>query len=539
MTLPSTAAPDWLTKSDLTQFLRCRQGFVLLRSGDVAESAAVGTSERAVIEAGTGFDRAARSEATPIVDDDGKPVAIADLFATDTFVLTDHLFVNRDLRFRGIPDGVSMASGELQPLEIKHRTQHQLSDLFELAFYWLLLEPYRLVPRADPVGWLQLADGAGGRSAPIRLDIPAEVLAEVREVATRARSALTDGVEQFWCDCTVCRQYPRPQNPAARRTAPVRVISGIGPSTGAALVVGGVNTVGQLADLSREDIRSALAPSRRRRPSDDTIDGWREHARVFIANSSKLTSGQHDSLPGRFIAFDLEYQSYAPWVVWLLCAHAVGVEGPHRITAFADETGQGALIAEFAGFLAKYPDLPVVTWGGTSADLPALTRVIEHYPMPESFDAAAFLETLESRHLDLHQWAKKALFLPITRRGVKEVAEYFGLAIDTDVGGGMMADSLWRTYRETGDGVLKDRLIAYNRSDVTILAGVCAHLEAVHAGSTPPVLAPPQFSHDEFISHETPAQLNTQAAHQRGSWRRRLQERLRSKIGSGAVPASP
>lgn len=85
-----------------------------------------------------------------------------------------------------------------------------------------------------------------------------------------------------------------------------------------------------------------------------------------------------------------------------------------------------------------------------------------------------------------------------------------------------MADSLWRRYRETGDAELKDCLIAYNRSDVTILAGVCAHLKAIQAGSVPPVFAPPQFSHDEPISHETPRQPNTQAAHQHGSWRRNV-----------------
>ncbi|WP_433702577.1 ribonuclease H-like domain-containing protein [Prescottella equi] len=452
-------------------------------------------------------------------------------------MLTDCLFVNREMRFRGIPDGINMASGELQPLEIKFRTRYQPSDLFELAFYWLLLEPYRLVPQADPVGWLQLADGAGSRTDPIRLDIPAGAFAAVREAAAQARSALADGVDQFWCNCTVCHQYP--QSATARRTAPVRVISGIGYRTGAALVAGGVDTVGQLAELSREDIRSALAPSRLRRPSDDTIDGWKEHARVFIANSPKLRSGQHDSLPDRYIAFDVEYQSHAPWVVWLLCAHAVGVESPHRITVFADETEQAALIAEFAGFLAKYPDLPVVTWGGTSADLPALKRAVAHYPMPDSFDAAAFLETLESRHLDLHRWAKKALILPLTRRGVKDAAEYFGLAVDTDVANGLMANSVWSRYRETGDAELKDRLIAYNQSDVTVLASVCAHLKAIHAGSVPPVSAPPQFSRDELISHHMSTQPCAEANDQGGSLRRKLWERLRNRIARGSVPASP
>ncbi|MGV9836513.1 ribonuclease H-like domain-containing protein [Nocardia niigatensis] len=539
MTLPSTAALDWLTKSDLTQYLRCRQGFVLLRGGEVAESAAVGTAARTIIDAGTDFDRAARAAASPIVDDAGKPIAIDDLFATDTFVLTDHLFVNRDLRFRGIPDGINMASGELQPLEIKNRSRQLPTDLLELAFYWMLLEPHRLVPHANPVGWLQLSDGTGGRADPIQLDIPAEAFAEVHEVAAHARSALTEGVEQFWCDCSVCRQHPRPAGPAARRTAPVTVINGIGHRTRNALVSGGVNTVGDLVDLSRENIRSALAPRQRRMPSNATIEGWKEHARVFIANSPKLKPGQHDRLPDQFIALDLEYETSTPSVLWLLCAHTVGVESPHRITVFADESGQAALIGDFAAFLASYPGLPVVTWAGTSADLPAFTRTIERYPMPESLDAAAFLENLESRHLDLHRWTKKVFDLPIPGRRVKKVAESFGLAIDTAVGDGLMASILWHRYRQTGDAELKDRLIAYNQSDVTILTSVYAHLKAIHTGTTPPVLGPPQFSHDEFISRETPPQPPLEAGQLGGSWHHTLWERLRNRTGRGAAPASP
>ncbi|NKS56283.1 hypothetical protein GS504_01470 [Rhodococcus hoagii] len=536
--LPPTAATDWLTKSDLMDFRRCRQGFLLLRSGEVAESAAVGTTERVVIDAGTDFDRGVRSRATPIVDDAGNPVAIADLFATDAVVLTDRLFLNRDLRFRGRPDGISMASGEFQPLEIKNRTQLQPSDLFELAFYWLLLEPYRLVPQADPVGWLQLADGAGGQAAPIRVDIPADTLTKVREVAAQARSALTDGIEPYWCNCSVCSQSTIPQTPAARRAASVRVINGIGRTIGAALAAGGVNTVGQLADLSGEDIRSTLAAGHGRRPSDKTIDGWKDHARVFIANSPELKSGHHDPLPERFVAFDLEYDTSPASVVWLLCAQTVGVDRPHRITVFADETGQAGLFTEFAGFLAQYPELPVVTWNGKSADLTAFDRSAKRYLTSASCDVAAFLEVLEVRHLDLLQWTRKALNLPIPSLGLKDVAYYFGLATDSDVGNGLMADGLWREYRSTGDTELKDQLITYNRSDVTILAGIHAHLRALHTESVTPVLGPPLFAADEFISHEAPPPPPPphEPDHQPAR-RRTLRDRLRNWIGRGAVPS--
>lgn len=105
--------------------------------------------------------------------------------------------------------------------------------------------------------------------------------------------------------------------------------------------------------------------------------------------------------------------------------------------------------------------------------------------------------------------------------------------VDTDVSGGLIANSLWSRYRDTRGAALKDRLIAYNRSDVTILAGVCAHLKAVHAGSVPAVLPLRQCSRDEFISHEAPAQQGTEANDQGGSWRRKLWERLRNRIGRG------
>lgn len=51
---------------------------------------------------------------------------------------------NEKLGISGEPDLVMTANGELVPIEIKSHKDENATDPIEIAFYWLLLEPYRL-----------------------------------------------------------------------------------------------------------------------------------------------------------------------------------------------------------------------------------------------------------------------------------------------------------------------------------------------------------------------------------------------------------
>ncbi|GAF45559.1 ribonuclease H-like domain-containing protein [Rhodococcus wratislaviensis] len=424
------------------------------------------------------------------------------MLTTDRLVYTNHVFINREYRFRGAPDGVNIGNGRLEPVEIKNRGWVGRFDEFELAFYWVLLHPHRTVEDADPAGWLQLANEAGRAMEPVRVKVPADAIAAVHESAQRARSVLVDGLDPVWCDCDVCSQHPQASLPSVRRTAPVTVVNGIGRKKRAALEAGGITTVGQLTDMTTVDIWEVFATTDLAIPSESTLQAWQAHAAVFIENRPRIQPGHHERLPDQFIALDLEYQSEAPATVWLLTAHTVGTGPAHRITVFADDNHQTDLIVTFADFLAEHPDLPVLTWNGTSADLKWLEKLIAR-TNPTGLDGQTLMKNLQTRHRDLLQWTRTALSLPIPGRKIKDIAAWLDLENDSDVGNGLHANSLWHQYLNTSDTTIRDRLINYNRTDVAILIEVAHHFRAIHEQTSVPVSAAP-IERDDLHHHETP-----------------------------------
>jgi hypothetical protein len=59
--------------------------------------------------------------------------------------------------------------------------------------------------------------------------------------------------------------------------------------------------------------------------------------------------------------------------------------------------------------LGSHLEVPILTWAGTSADLPHLLRLIK------SLGVVAAGDTLTSRHRDLYQYAVQGVRLPIPK----------------------------------------------------------------------------------------------------------------------------
>jgi hypothetical protein len=141
----------WVSKTDLSRFYRCPFAFWLLdtRPGRLSRNCQrlpdVADPHR------PGLPGSGRS-ATPVTIG---PAGLPALLRTEITILGTPLFVNKKLKLRGCPDGIDAASGVLYPIEIKsHRAPTHL-DRLELAFYWLLRQPYRTrhapaAGRADP-----------------------------------------------------------------------------------------------------------------------------------------------------------------------------------------------------------------------------------------------------------------------------------------------------------------------------------------------------------------------------------------------------
>ena len=137
-------------------------------------------------------------------------------------------------------------------------------------------------------------------------------------------------------------------------------------------------------------------------------------------------------------------------------------------------------------FLARNRDLPVVTWAGKSADLPALRRHLKRLKLePER------LQPLVERHVDAFNYAWRGLRLPVPWLNLKDVEQYIGVKrASREVLDGLDAVSEYRRYRRLPaaspkKAALREELIAYNRDDLRGLVRVVERLkEFTHAGNT-------------------------------------------------------
>jgi hypothetical protein len=203
----------WVTKTDLTRYLRCPYSFWLATTGQIGRAELVDELGERLISEGSQFDKSLREASTPVDVED-----VRELFGKDVRVFQSQRFENAALQIAGIPDGMDTAGGALVPIEMKSHRIVQKTDRLELAFYWLLLEPERTT-QIEPRGVLLLRDGE--RPTPIEVDIelPSHLLDEVRGLILEVRR--TKNAKEILpqiCDCPYCRTH---QEEIEAKTEPV------------------------------------------------------------------------------------------------------------------------------------------------------------------------------------------------------------------------------------------------------------------------------------------------------------------------------
>jgi hypothetical protein len=86
-------------------------------------------------------------------------------FAGDGTLFGIPVLRNEALLLPGSPDGVIADGGGLAPVEIKSHEDPRRTDVLEIPFYWLLLEPYR--PRTDPRPYGRMLLRCNGIAEPV------------------------------------------------------------------------------------------------------------------------------------------------------------------------------------------------------------------------------------------------------------------------------------------------------------------------------------------------------------------------------------
>jgi predicted RecB family nuclease len=192
----------------------------------------------------------------------------------------------------------------------------------------------------------------------------------------------------------------------------------------------------------------------------------RFHAQSYREERAILF-GSPPEIGDSFFALDLEYDLFKPRV-WLMGLYVITKEKNEHLAMWADDAPEErSNLERLAELLDEHAELPVVTWGGTAADLPQLKGACTRLEVDH------LQEVLDARHIDVFAHARRNLRLPIPELGLGEVAAFFGVKKNSAVRNGREAQALYTRYLTRYSPrvrqIIKNELITYNRDDLDAL----------------------------------------------------------------------
>lgn len=248
-TLPPNAKNHWVSKTQFLLYLRCPYAFFQIDAGYVAPDVMVDELGERLIEEGIEFEQSVTSTAVPLpAGVDFEQALTGDVPFHGLPVLR-----NEKRKIIGRPDGIDPAGGALVPIEIKSHKDVKRTDPWELAFYWMLLEPYRTRDQrdAEPRGRLILRRDGVPVEEPV--DLEPEHFSKVRVTLQLIRSARYYGVKPRVCNCPACSGPLREQiAEATRANKDLSMIWGVGRHYARALEALGLTNYEALADCDPE-----------------------------------------------------------------------------------------------------------------------------------------------------------------------------------------------------------------------------------------------------------------------------------------------
>lgn len=473
MALREMTEPDWVSKSNLTDYERCPRAFWLDAKGIVRREERLSAETQLRVDAGAEFDRRVRHGAMEQEAHEARLTWLRGILSKGTadeqvpderprFLLDERLYLNDELGLRGVPDGVEIENGTYAPLEIKDHMNTTNLDKRELAFYWLLLEPLRAETSISPHGYMFLRDAEGER----RVELSRQLLATVRQTIDEVRRVRA-GPEPRPCgsfNCYVCRVSHPPDRTRFPESEDLTRLSGLDWRTAQRLELVGVRSLDDLESLGGAEICNRIKgtgwPFGKYH-----LDGWVAEAQAW-RTGKPVVYGNPPELPREFIAFDIEYVSGRE--VWL--AGMLPTGGSLKQLWSWKPAGERAIAESLAEYWESRPDVPIVTWSGRSAEVPQLRRAADRAGIGGLLDP--------ERHFDLHyDWANRHLRLPCRGQGLKEVSEYFGLSrAEQTVHSGLEAAHVRarasRSRNPWRRRAAKSRLEAYNADDLYTLTAL-------------------------------------------------------------------
>jgi predicted RecB family nuclease len=459
----------WISKSDVVRYLHCPDSWWLRDRGAILFDDEKDELRLSLAAGGVEFEDLASALPGPSVL---RPTEWGCLIDSETRVFSVPPLENSALGIFGSPDGVDCANGHLRPIVVTSRQIVGRSDELELAFDWLLLQPLRR-REAEPCGVVIMR--RDGRFQEVDIPIAEHRMEEVRRLVKEIRIAKRDGVWLRVCGCPLCRALRRDElQELAGADEELSVVFGLGPSYSEALIELGVRTWRDLDMLDPEELRDRMADGRHLCISVAEVGRWQRHADSY-ASGQPVVFGTDVPPPEDFVALDLEWTEAGHVFLIGLVIQRAG-QRVHR-ALWSDTPEQLAHnLAELSTLLNAERELPVLTWAGGCADLPALRKAEERCGVAGAADRVA------SRHLDLYVHVRRNLRIPIPQLDLKAVSSYFGIPRYSRIADGMEAQLRYLEYQKHGyKRSLREELIDYNRDDVDGLADVADNVRLLCA----------------------------------------------------------
>ncbi|MFC1903233.1 TM0106 family RecB-like putative nuclease [Chloroflexota bacterium] len=466
---------SWVSKMDITQFLRCKyRVFVMHNRNLVLDELRNPVIIQSLLNKGRQF------EGNLISQMSFEPVAsLESVLEKDVIFRSSELIQNQELGIRGIVDLIRTGKGELYPIEIKYHKDITRMDRLELAFYWKLLEPLRM-GKPSSKGYVLLSTGEL-----VEVILTSEDFIELDNLIVEVRKVKEDRAEPvLGSECKLCRLYQVECLPQAREKGSLTLIHGIASTRQEELYSLGLRDIQALATVNTSELHQAWHQLTRYAPSIEEIHRMQIHAKA-LKEQKPIYFGVVPPFGDELLILDLEYDNFlCIWLIGIL----ISSKGDIRYyQLFADEMAEEKeILNSFTELLNEYTTHQVVTWDGLRADIPQLNAAWRRYDLSKDK-----LDELEHRHFDLYNFFLRNCRFPLGSFGLKEIDEYLGFRRKLGGMDGLEAQMLYHQYLNITNHSSQERsrikqlLLDYNREDLEALLFVLNRLRVLADDENP------------------------------------------------------
>jgi predicted RecB family nuclease len=452
----------WISKQDLVEYSRCPYRVYVAFSRGIAIAELKETQAlQAILQKGLYLESQVVKDVMPLEAISNKE--IEPLRDQQQIIQIPTIIRNHDIGIRGIPDLIDTANGAFIPYEIKSHSQVQPSDEWELAFYWLLLEPLR-TKNARPRGCVVLSD-----FSTVKVNLTQDLLLDVEMTIEEVREIESCPPQPtLGEECKLCQLREQCTDHLVKKGR-LSIIQNISYRRQSQFETLGIKNIAQLARAKPEHLNSRFMARFGNTPGVEEIHRMKCHA-LSYKSGKPYFFGSRDRINGLtsapLLVVDLEYS--CPGLVWLVGCALKEKRGISYHQYFAEKPTlkeEKRILNQFASFLREHSSYVIITYNGISADIPQLENACERGSL-----STDDLKTILRNHTDLCDVLKRSFRFPMKSFELDSLEKYLEIERQSPIFNGLDADGRYHTFLMTKDTKKKERLrkelLDYNREDV-------------------------------------------------------------------------